>query len=403
MPNYTFRLPGSKGVNVSDTPADTEVLTFDAASDQYVSSAGGSGGHTIQEEGAPLTARTNLNFIGAGVTATDNAGTNATDVTITTGTPPFADTNSIVEGGTDATKELRIEVDGITALTTRVWTAPDADLIVVGTTTTQTLQNKSVDADANTITNIENADIKAAAAIAYSKLALTNSIVEGDIVNNAISLGKMATGTAGNLITYSAAGAPAVVATGTATHVLTSNGAGAAPTFQAVGGGTGAFTDYIPCVMEVPNDTVAYPDVFTLGDASSKITGMWLPNSAASTIDFKVIVPEDLHATPAAKVVIYMLPRTTVAASTVNLTLSRIYVDNTEDVDAALTAETAVDVELTSTADFLTIYSYDVTAEPTAGELFHGTLKRDPAAANDDFTEDLFIVGIVLKIERATA
>ena len=171
MPNYTFRLPGSKGVNVSDTPADTEVLTFDAASDQYVSSAGGGGGHTIQEEGVGLTARTNLNFIGAGVTATDNAGTNSTDVTVTTGTPPFADTNSIVEGGTDATKELRIEVDGLTALTTRVWTAPDADLTVVGTITTQTLQNKSVDADANTITNIENADIKAAAAIAVNKLA----------------------------------------------------------------------------------------------------------------------------------------------------------------------------------------------------------------------------------------
>lgn len=47
----------------------------------------------------------------------------------------------------------------------------------------------------------------------------------------------MASGTAGNLITYDASGDPAVVATGTATHVLTSNGAGAAPTFQAAGGG----------------------------------------------------------------------------------------------------------------------------------------------------------------------
>jgi hypothetical protein len=36
---------------------------------------------------------------------------------------------------------------------------------------TQTLTNKTIDADSNTITNIENADIKAAAAIARSKLA----------------------------------------------------------------------------------------------------------------------------------------------------------------------------------------------------------------------------------------
>src|SRR3990167_1103126 len=102
------------------------------------------------------------------------------------------------------------------------------------------------------------------------------------MVDNAVTLGKMATGTAGNLITYSAAGAPAAVATGTAAQGLTSNGAGAAPTFQAVGGGTGAFTDYIPCVMEVPNDTVSYPDIFTLVDAATKISGIWLPNSGTS-------------------------------------------------------------------------------------------------------------------------
>ena len=43
----------------------------------------GSSGHTIQEEGSSLTARANLNFIGAGVTATDDSGNDATKVTIT--------------------------------------------------------------------------------------------------------------------------------------------------------------------------------------------------------------------------------------------------------------------------------------------------------------------------------
>lgn len=42
---------------------------------------------------------------------------------------------------------------------------------IVGRTETQTLTNKSIDADSNTITNIENADIKAAAAIDASKIA----------------------------------------------------------------------------------------------------------------------------------------------------------------------------------------------------------------------------------------
>lgn len=43
----------------------------------------GTGGHTIQDEGTPLTARTNLNFVGATVTVTDDAVNDATKVTIT--------------------------------------------------------------------------------------------------------------------------------------------------------------------------------------------------------------------------------------------------------------------------------------------------------------------------------
>jgi hypothetical protein len=50
----------------------------------------GTSGHTIQEEGSSLTARTNLNFVGAGVTATDDAGNDATLVTIPTYTLPTA-------------------------------------------------------------------------------------------------------------------------------------------------------------------------------------------------------------------------------------------------------------------------------------------------------------------------
>jgi len=44
---------------------------------------GGAGsGHVIQEEGTPLSARANLNFIGPAVTAADDAGNNATTVTV---------------------------------------------------------------------------------------------------------------------------------------------------------------------------------------------------------------------------------------------------------------------------------------------------------------------------------
>jgi hypothetical protein len=40
------------------------------------------GGHVVQDETTPLTARANLNFVGAGVTVTDDAGTDTTTVTV---------------------------------------------------------------------------------------------------------------------------------------------------------------------------------------------------------------------------------------------------------------------------------------------------------------------------------
>lgn len=70
----------------------------------HISSIGGSGGessggggHTIKDEGTPLTQRTGLNFIGSGVTVTDNAGSNSTDVTISGGAGSPAGSNTQVQ------------------------------------------------------------------------------------------------------------------------------------------------------------------------------------------------------------------------------------------------------------------------------------------------------------------
>ena len=53
------------------------------------------------------------------------------------------------------------------------------------------------------------------------------------LVDNAVTLAKIASGTDGELITWDASGDPAAVAVGTSGHILTSGGAGVAPTFQA--------------------------------------------------------------------------------------------------------------------------------------------------------------------------
>lgn len=61
-------------------------------------------------------------------------------------------------------------------------------------------------------------------------------LLAAGIANDAVGLAKLAAGTAGNLITYDASGNPAAVATGTVGQVLTSNGVGLPPTMQTAGG-----------------------------------------------------------------------------------------------------------------------------------------------------------------------
>ena len=55
------------------------------------------------------------------------------------------------------------------------------------------------------------------------------------IIDNAVTLAKMAPGTDGNIISYDASGNPVAIATGSDGQVLTSTGAGSPPAFEAAG------------------------------------------------------------------------------------------------------------------------------------------------------------------------
>lgn len=163
---------------------------YDSTGWTNVSASVSGAGHAIKDEGgSALTTRANLNFTGNLVTATDNAGTNATDITIGTtwsaptnhgvvigtgsattfssttagsagecltsngasadptfqscsvnqagnfawtGTHSFVDGNLSIKGSADATKITKIEVDGQTAGQTRTWTGPDASTRLIG-------------------------------------------------------------------------------------------------------------------------------------------------------------------------------------------------------------------------------------------------------------------------------
>jgi len=62
------------------------------------------------------------------------------------------------------------------------------------------------------------------------------TVTSAKIVDDSVTLAKMASGTDGNIISYDASGNPVAVATGSSGQVLTSAGAGSPPTFADAGG-----------------------------------------------------------------------------------------------------------------------------------------------------------------------
>lgn len=138
---------------------------------------------------------------------------------------------------------------GNTALTQNVVGIDEKVKAAAGDTTPGYLDAK---VDGSTITVTGNQLVRAAltggvTTVGNAATVVTNANLTGIVTSTgnataiadaAIALAKLANGTAGNVVTYSAGGAIAVAATGTSGQILTSNGAGAAPTFQTPAGGS---------------------------------------------------------------------------------------------------------------------------------------------------------------------
>ena len=108
--------------------------------------------------------------------ALETTNLNPSDVITLTGTQTltnktFIDSNTLFEDDTDDTKKMRFQLSGITTGNTRIMTMPDSDIVMVGLDTTQILTNKTIDADNNTISNIDNGNIKSNAGIDATKIA----------------------------------------------------------------------------------------------------------------------------------------------------------------------------------------------------------------------------------------
>jgi hypothetical protein len=81
------------------------------------------------------------------------------------------DTNTYFQNTADTSKKFKFDISGISTSTTRILTVPNANFTMVGTTLSQALTNKTIDSVFNTISNIDNANIKQLAGIDASKIA----------------------------------------------------------------------------------------------------------------------------------------------------------------------------------------------------------------------------------------
>jgi hypothetical protein len=156
-----------------------------------------------------------------------------------------------IETAADVTDATNVAAAG--AVMESDYTAADVVLVGTGVGTTgavtlaasQFLGKKA----AGAATNLTATEARTILNVADGANAYVHPNHSGDVTSAAdgaqtigakkVTVAMLADGTAGQLVTWDAAGVAATVAAGTATHVLTSNGAGAAPTFQAAPGGGG--------------------------------------------------------------------------------------------------------------------------------------------------------------------
>mgnify|MGYP001173042358 CR=1 FL=1 len=110
-----------------------------------------------------------------------------------------------------------------------------AAIQAAGTTTTYTITLPAAVGTSGQVLTLSDG----AGATSWSDAGTTSTIAD-----NAVTLAKMASGTAGNLISYDSSGDPAAVGTGTAGQVLTSAGSGNPPAFATPATTTVPYNDW---------------------------------------------------------------------------------------------------------------------------------------------------------------
>lgn len=181
-----------------------------------------------------------------------------------------------IRDNADASKKVAFEVSGVDAATTRTLTVQNADgTIALTSDLTNKLDNSLTSANifVGNATNVATG-VAMSGDVAIANTGATtiqnDAITTAKIINKAVTVAKLADGTAGELITWDAAGEADTVGVGTAGQLLTSNGPGLAPTFQ---NNTALTTALNSANIFVGNSSNVATGVAMSGDVSITNTG----------------------------------------------------------------------------------------------------------------------------------
>jgi len=229
-----------------------------------------------------------------------------------------------------------------------------------------------------------------------SVFAPTTSLQLAGVISDETGSGLLVFGTSPVLITPDL---------GTPTNLVLTSATGLVNAGIAAGAGIDlskidpiTFTDTIPCVLEVAQGTVAYPDIHSLVTQVSKVSGWVMPTATDSTLNFKFICPEDLASTPGLIIRVHTVTLSANTTDAVNLTLNMRYTGDTENTDQAFNQTVAAtNYNVSDTIESYDTHDITPTNSPTAGELVTGQIFRDVSL---DVAGDVLIVGISALIDR---
>ena len=196
-------------VTITGTPADNELLAYDTSASKWINQT--SAEASLQPLDAGLTSISGLTtaadkmiyttgsdtyavtaLTSAGRAILDDADAAAQRTTLGLGTVSTLDVgisnNNIAQFTSGVADNDFLKIDG-TAVEGRSSAEVLSDIGAITASSSDTLTNKSIDSDNNTITNIVNADIKSTAAIANSKLANSSITVSDGSSSTATALG----------------------------------------------------------------------------------------------------------------------------------------------------------------------------------------------------------------------